>query len=263
MDCTSNSPADPVRDHLSRLARDLRARTRILATAARIRFGEAKAVAFHIRQQMQMQDGSRSRANLVHAFGAIAEREGYTDLDDLAISGAEHHGQLYAYWMALAATECLASSRGELLRYIFSDPGRLDWCRKEGARLAWEFVKSAREEETALFRKRQETGSKHWRKEPMTARQYYLITLISVRGDIPLPEGLRCGPAHDWIALNGAHPNFWVAPERPPPWRIDGVVVTPVPDQHQPADRTWGEVGKYAEPPRLPGNSPFQTGEVA
>jgi hypothetical protein len=200
------------------LARELRARTRILATAARVRLGEAKAVAFHIRQQMQVADGTRTRGNLVFAFGAIAEREGYLDLDDLAINGLERHGQLYAQWMASAATECLASSRGELLRYIFSDPERLDWCRKEGARLAWEFVKSARDEETALFRRRQENASKHWRKEPMTARQYYMMTLISVRGDIPMPVGLRCGPAHDWIALNGGHPNFWIAPLRPPPW---------------------------------------------
>lgn len=203
---------------LSTLIRELRSRTRILATAARVRLGEAKAIVFHIRQQMQMAEGSRTRGNLVFAFGAIVEREGYLDLDDLAINGLERHGQLYAYWMAGAATECLASTRGELLRHIFSDPERLGWCRKEGARLAWEFVKSARDEETALFRRRQEKGTKHWRKEPMTARQYYMMTLISVRGDIPMPVGLRCGPAHDWIALNGGHPNFWTAPERPPPW---------------------------------------------
>ncbi len=214
----SNSSIENTHGSLGALVRELRTRTRILATAARVRLGEAKAVAFHIRQQMQLADGSRSRGNLVFAFGAIAEREGYLDLDDFAINGLEHHGQLYAYWMACAATECLASSRGELLGHIFSDPERLDWCRKEGARLAWEFVKCAREEETSLFRKRQESGSKHWRKEPMTARQYYMMTLISVRGDVPMPTGLRCGPAHDWIGLNGGHPNFWTAPERPPPW---------------------------------------------
>lgn len=209
-----------LRHSLVPFIRDLRARSRILATAARVRLGEAKAIAFHIRQQVQIQQGSRSRANMLFAFGAIVEREGYSDLDDFAVNGIEHHGALYAYWVALAASESLASSRGELLRIIFSDPVRLDWCRKEGARLAWEFIKAAREEETALFRKRQESGSKHWRKDPMTARQYYMITLISVRGDIPMPGVLSCGAAHDWIAMNGGHPNFWDAPAAPPTWTI-------------------------------------------
>lgn len=203
------------------LLRDLKARSQILVSAARLRLGEAKAVAFHIRQDFQMQQGTRSRANMLFAFGAIVEREGYLDVDDFAAYGLEHHGQLYAYWIAIAACQSLASSRGELLRVIFSDPVRLDWCRKEGARLAWEYIKRAREEETALFRRRQETGTKHWRKEPMTARQYYMITLISVRGDIPMPGILSCGAAHDWIAMNGGHPNFWDPPEAPPVWTIN------------------------------------------
>jgi hypothetical protein len=221
MNSQSNFSGPDLRASLKDQAYRLRARARIIASTCATRLGEATAVAFHIRQQAQMKDGSRSRANLVHAHGAIHEREGYIDVDDFAINGAEHHGQLYAYWMANAAIECAGSSRGELLRHIFSDPVRLDWCRKEGARLAWEYVKSAREAETELFRQRQERGTKHWRKEPMTERQYYLITLICVRGDIPMPEGLRCGAAHDFIAMNGGHPNFWTAPDRPPPWRLD------------------------------------------
>lgn len=215
---SSEMPGVDGQSKLSDLVRQLRGRTKILANAARVLLGESKTVAFHIRQQLQMAESSQSPANRLFAFGAIAEREGYLDLDDLAVAGLEHHGHLYAEWMARAAIKCFAASRGELLRHIFADSKRLEWCRKEGARLAWEFVKSARDSETALFRKRQETGSKHWRKEPMTAKQFYMIALISVRGNIPLPHGLKCGPASDWIRMNGANPRFWEAPQRPPPW---------------------------------------------
>ncbi len=212
-----NEIAIKLRDPL----RLLKARARILENAARVRQGEAKVLAFHIRQQADVREQRRSPANLLFAFGAIVEREGYLDLDDYAVAGIEHHGQLYALWIAQAAVETLASSRGELLRHVFADPRRLDWCRKEGARLAWEHAKAAREAESALFHKRREGKTQHWRKGPMTARQHYMMTLISVRGAIPMPGNLRCGPAHDWISINGAHPNFWVAPARPPPWRLD------------------------------------------
>lgn len=212
---------DKLTGNVSRLARELRDRIKVLAHAARVRQGEAKVVAYHIQQQAQVRDGSRSRANLVYAFGAIAERVGYTELDDYAIYALEHHGPLYAWWLAEAATESLAWNRGELLRHIFSDARRYDWCRKEGARLAWEYGKAARDLETALFHERQKNKTKHWRKEPMTARQFWMITLISIRGDIPIPGPLRCGPAHDWIARNGGHPNFWEPPLRPPPWQVE------------------------------------------
>ena len=214
-DTTTLAPSED----LKTLIRALKGRARILASAAKVRLGEAQAVASHARQRMKMADGSRTRANLVYAFGAVVERGGYLDLDDFAVAGLERHGPLYAYWLAQAANESLASDRAGLLRYIFSDPIRLDWCRQEGARLAWEYAKAARDEETALFLRRQEKGSRHWRKEAMTARQFYMMTLISVRAGISVPLGLNCGQAYDWIALNGGHPDFWTAPLRPPPWR--------------------------------------------
>ena len=208
-------------EKLSALARKLKQRTRILAHAAQVRLGEAKVLAAHIKQCAHAREGSRTRANLVYSFGSIAERGEYLDLDDYAIYGLEEHGQLYAYWIAKAASESLASSRGELLRTVFSKPHRADWCRKEGARFAWEYGKAGRDEETSAFRKRQENGAQHWRKEPMTARQYWMILLICIRGDYEMPIGLRCGPAHDWIARNGGHPNFWEPPLRPPPWNLE------------------------------------------
>ena len=197
----------------------LRQRTRIMLDAAQIRVGELQTVAAHIKQQALFRANTRSAANRVYAFGAIVEREGYLDLDDYAIAGLEHNGLHYALWMALAAVANPASSRGELLRVIFSDPERERWCRAEGARVAWEFAKVAREQETALFHKRQAAGgSKDWRKEPVTARQHYLQTLISIRAGIPIPAKQSCGAAHDWIALNGGHPDFWTPPAGHPAW---------------------------------------------
>ena len=206
---------------LSVIADGLRARTRILASAAKISRGELATVAAHIRQRADHAGSRRTRDNLVHAFGSNAERGGYLYLDDYAAAGLEHHGQLYAYWMAMAASETFAANRGDLLRHIFSCPSRLEWCRREGARVAWEYAKAARDEETAAFHRRQKSGSKDWRKRTMTARQSHLIALIRLRGGFADPGPLKSGPAHDWIALHGSHPDFWAAPEVGPPWVLD------------------------------------------
>lgn len=206
---------------IGKLADSLRARTRILASAARILRGDLERVAAHIRQRADHAAKSRSRDNLIYAFGANAERGGYLYLDDFAVAGLEHHGQLYAYWMALAARETFAANRGDLLKHIFSCPRRLEWCSREGARLAREYAQKVDEEETALFQRRQANGSKDWRKSPMTARQYYRIVLIRRRGRFPDPGPLKSGPAHDWIALHNSHPDFWAAPEVGPPWLLD------------------------------------------
>lgn len=206
---------------LGALARQLQQRSKILAHAAKVKAGEAKVLASHCKQFASMRDGTRTRANLVYSFGSIAERGGYLDIDDYAIAGLEHHGVLYAGWMAQAASENPACSRGDLLRIIFSEKHRLKWCVREGARLAWEFSKAASDAETDLFRSRQGNPNKHWRKEPMTARQFWMITLICVRGDFEMPVGLRNGPAHDWIARHGGHPNFWKPPMRAPAWNSE------------------------------------------
>jgi len=183
--------------------------------------GEAERLAAHIRQRADHLSKKRSRDNLVHAFGSIAEREGYLDLDDYAVAGLEHYGQLYAYWMALAARETLASSRGDLLRHIFACPTRLEFCRREGARLAREYWIAAEKLETELFNRRQKTGSKHWRKDPMTSRQYFRIALICRRGGFADPGPMKSGAAHDWIVTHGSHPDFWEAPVVAPSWVLD------------------------------------------
>jgi hypothetical protein len=179
-------------------------------------------IAAHIRQQAAIRDESRTRDNLIYAFGSIVERGGYLELDDYAIAGLEHHGDLYALWLSQAALlNAAARTRGDLLRIVFADLERLTWCRAEGARLAWEHAAHAREADTAQFLERQARGGRaYWRKEPVTARQTYMMTLISVRGGFAIPSGLRRGTAHDWIAANGGHPNFWTPPEAPPRWVV-------------------------------------------
>lgn len=205
---------------LQRYIRSLRARLLVLEQAEKIRHGELKTIAAHARQAKQVAEGSRSVANKVYAHGAIAERGGYLDIDDYAIAGLEANGDLYALWIATAAATNIPSDRGGLLRIILANPRRHAWCRAEGARLAWEFAKAARDRETALFNARQARGTKHWRKNAVTEFQHYLITLIEVRGGFRAPANLNCGRAHDWIAINGGHPNFWAPPPRPPAFDI-------------------------------------------
>lgn len=201
---------------LVRYTASLRARLLVLEQAERIRIGELRTIAAHARQAKQVAEGSRSVANKVYVHGAIAERGGYLDIDDYAIAGLEGHGDLYALWIASAAAANPSSDRGGLLRIIFADPRRHAWCRAEGARLAWQFAKAAREKETELFQARQALCSKHWRKNAVTELQHYLIALIEVRGGFRAPGKLNCGRAHDWIAINGGHPDFWAPPASPP-----------------------------------------------
>jgi hypothetical protein len=205
---------------LARHITSLRARLRVLEQAEQIRLGELKTIAAHARQAKQVAEGAHTVANRVYAHGAIAERGGYLNIDDYALAGLEAHGDLYALWIATTAAANPSSDRGGLLRIIFADPRRHAWCRAEGARLAWEFAKAAREKETALFHARQARGSKHWRKNAVTEFQFYMISLIEVRGGFRAPNNLNCGRAHDWIAQVGGHPDFWAPPAGPPAFDI-------------------------------------------
>jgi hypothetical protein len=214
--------APNLRADLKALTDGLRARTRMLIEASKIIQGEIDRVMAHVRQRADHLAQRRSRDNLVYAFGSIAEREGYLDLDDYAIAGLEHHGLLYAYWIALAASETFSGNRGDLLRHIFTCPIRYNWCVREGARLARSFAIALEREETELFRRRQENGSKDWRKRPMTHRQYHRIAVICRAGGFEDPGPMKSGRASDWIEDRGNRIGLWDAPEAPPEWLLDG-----------------------------------------
>lgn len=44
-----------------------------------------------------------------------------------------------------------------------------------------------------------------WRPKPMTARQRHLVRDTAIILDQPIPDGMRCGDAHDWLMAVGAN----------------------------------------------------------
>ena len=199
----------------------LRARANAAIARLRPEAAEKERVAFHARQQELMRAEKRGRNQKLFAHGSNAEVGGYLDLDQYAIRGLEAHGHLYGYWMAQAALLSGGTTRADLLRCIFSDPRRLDYCVRLGLAISWEFARAARARETAEFLARDaEDRRKLWRKREVTPLQRYDIRLIEMRLGIEAPKQLRRGTAHDWIAEKGGHPDFWTAPERPPEWKI-------------------------------------------
>jgi hypothetical protein len=186
-----------------------------------VKIGEAERIAFHARQQELIRAGKRNRNQQLFAHGSNAEVGDYLDLDQYAIRGLEAHGPLYAYWMAQAALMSGGKCRSDLLRCIFSNQARRDYCANLGLVISWHFARAARERETAEFLARDaEDLRKLWRKKPVTSRQRYDILLIEARLKIAAPANLRRGTAYDWIAAHGSHPDFWNAPARPPEWHI-------------------------------------------
>lgn len=219
-DLTASEPASSIdsRNALRGQIASLRARVRIMKAAAAVREGDAERLSFHVRQENIRRTNSRTRNNKLFAHGSVAEKGGYVDLDDLAILGLEHHGPLYAYWVAISAGE-VAGGRGEYLANIFSCHKRLAWCHSEGARVAWAWAKALRDEQTAEFEARDRAGTLgDWRKLPASARQHYLIALICRRLGVDAPQRLRRGTAYEWIKLRGGHPTFWQPPDRLPDW---------------------------------------------
>lgn len=202
---------DAARELSSALA-SLRRRINIQASTARVRAGEAERVAFDVRKRAERKQNHRTRNNQIFAHGSNCEPGGYLNLDDLPICGLERHGAIYADWVARAAIIYPGGNRGALLRIIFSDPERLAWCRREGARTRWEWSKKKRDEETAAFLKRQKTTSRRWRSQPISELQQYLIALIRTRGDFPEPCLANRGEAYDWIFGKDGHPDFWAPP---------------------------------------------------
>jgi hypothetical protein len=208
-----------LRERLLMPIRNLQVRVEHMQVAAATRVATEERALSHIRMASLSREQNRSRDQLVLAKGLISEKLGYETLDDLAILGLEADGPHYALWIAKAAMECEARGRGELLRHIFSCPRRLQWCRAEGARISHAFGKRVDDAKRERFLERQKNGgSTNWRKDPVTSHQEHRMALISVRCGIPVPGDLLKGSAHDWIAINSAHPDFWKAPERMPEW---------------------------------------------
>jgi hypothetical protein len=210
-----------IRQRLGKPLRSLRARLKVLRSVAAVRALNAREFERHLRDRRTARNRYGSRSQKLFGKGATAEKIGYLDLDDYAIVGLEAHGALYALWIAEAAMASEARSRGELLRHIFACPRRLDWCRKEGARISREFSKDADEAKTREFHERQARGgSNDWRKENVTEFQLHQMEVISVRLDIAIPVGLNCGRAHDWIAVHKANPDYWKIPDKLPEWEL-------------------------------------------
>lgn len=210
------------RASLPRVMDALKARVQILKAAADLQVGDAERVAFHVRREAERRNGQRTRNNLLFAHGSNAEVGGYLDVDDLALCGLEASGDLYALWVGLAACAMPGASRGELIRLVFRDPARVDWCRKEGARVRWHFAKAAYDAELEVWRTK--TVAKDqlaaWRKNPPTERQAYMVALICARADLPVPPLMRRGRTHDWIEEHGGAPRFWEAPPPPEEWSV-------------------------------------------
>lgn len=199
----------------------LRARSNAAIERQRAAAAEKDRIAFHARQQELMRAGTRGRNQQLFAHGSNAEVGGYLDLDQYALRGLEAHGHLYGYWMAQAALMSGGTNRADLLRCIFSDPRRLDYCVKLGLAISWEFARDARARATADFLAHDADDlRKVWRKRQVTPLQRYDIHLIEMRLGIEAPKKLRRGTAHDWIAKMGGHPDFWTPPARPPEWKI-------------------------------------------
>ena len=216
MDSTTSRTLAPTRAALEAL----KARVRILKAAADLKVGDAERVAFHARKAAERQRLGRTRNNQLFGHGSNAEVLGYVDVDDLAVCGLEANGDLYAMWVALAACALPGSSRAELIRFILRSPDRLDWCRKEGARVRWHFARASYEAELANWRAKELSRNQlaEWRKRPPTARQTYMVALISARAGLEHPLPMRRGKTHDWIDAHGGDPKFWDAPPSPPQW---------------------------------------------
>lgn len=191
----------------------------VRAQAAKVE--DYERIAFHERQQREMREQRRTRNQKLFAHGSNAEVGGYLDLDQYAIRGLEANVALYALWMANAVLQTGASTRAEILKCIFADEKRFSYCFTEGLAISWQFAKEARDKETAEFLSRDAGDTrKRWRSKPVTSLQRYDIDLIELRLGIKAPARLRRGSAHDWIAQYGGHPDFWMAPERPPEWKL-------------------------------------------
>lgn len=210
-----------VRDQLLAPLRGVRARLKLARAAAELKAGDLQRLAFHERQQRMMRENSRTRNQQLFAHGSNAELGDYIGVDQYAVRGLEAQPDLYVLWMASAASAIVANSRGDLLRHIFADQRRLDFCVAEGLRVSWEFSRSGRARDTANFKERQKAGTvRQWRKLPRTSFQDWMIELIERRGGFKAPSGMRRGKAYDWIAFHDGHPDFWTPPASYPEWEL-------------------------------------------
>lgn len=210
-----------VRDRLLAPLRQVRARLKLAGASAKLKAGNLERVAFHERQQRLVRENNRTRNQKLFAHGSNAELGDYELLDQYAVRGLEAHPDLYVLWMASAASVVMAKSRGDLLRCIFSEPLRRDFCVSEGLRVSWEFSRGRRVRDTADFKQRQQDGThRPWRKLPRTSFQDWMIELIERRGRFKAPAGMRRGKAYDWISFHDGHPDFWAPPARYPEWEL-------------------------------------------
>ncbi|WIA57848.1 hypothetical protein N6H05_08660 [Sphingobium sp. WTD-1] len=152
-----------------------------------------------------------------YVLGSTLVLAGVGDLDDTALVGLFAHPEHMQRWMRQALNAGAGPQLGDLIRWMFEEPRRLEWCRQWGRILQWRNRQALYVAEVQSFRESGRTGPKEpWRRKPVTIGQEALIAaLVELLGE-PAPRLSTRGEAFDWISARGGNPIYWREPMLPP-----------------------------------------------
>lgn len=210
---TAQTTADRLRD----LATNLAASEDRIAGEVAIAATSAAELRRQYRAADKRRGGPGSADARKYALGSALVLVGIDSGDDTALLGLMAHPKRMARWMQSGASAGAGPMFGDIVRWIFSDPARLTWCRQWGVILQWRRRAALYEQEVRRFI---ETGPldprASWRRKPITIGQAALIdALVGLLGELA-PDLANRGAAFEWLRARGGNPTFWREPSLPP-----------------------------------------------
>lgn len=209
---------------------DLRARAIAVAEAATALTGRRRAEVGEARRELHLASTwhlrragvPESADNRVYRHGSNEQALGALDLCPIATLGFKAAGVTAYPWLIEAAQANPAGTYLDHLRAALVDPDCFAYCTALGAYHRFQWKWSVYQQVVADWRAKPIARDLHaaWRRRPTTAKQRYLIEIVSecltaVEPGFTVPALDRRGEAHDWLYQAGGRPVFWRAPALP------------------------------------------------
>ncbi|ASY43482.1 hypothetical protein CJD35_02685 [Sphingobium xenophagum] len=185
--------------------------------------GEAKrelhiAATWHLRRASTV----GSIDNQIFAHGSAEQALGGLDLCPIAALGLKAAGSLAYPWLLDAAEANPIGTYVEHARTALARPGVRAFCVELGSYHRFQHKAAVYHEAVQKWQasSKADDPAAAWRRRPITAKQNYLITMISEclavadRWFVP-PFIQNRGEAHDWLRKAGGRPMFWRPPSKP------------------------------------------------
>lgn len=204
-------------ERLRNLARELAAVEEKLGCEIAICTANATELRRQYQALTKRRGGPGSADARKYALGSTLVMVGIDGINDTALLGLFAHPHRMAFWTKQALAAEAGPMLGDIIRWLFADPVRHEWCLQWGRILQWRGRKALYVEEVMGFFDSDRLGPQEpWRRKPMTIGQADLVLTLTTLLEEPAPDLKNRGEAFEWIRECAGNPHYWREPSLPP-----------------------------------------------